>query len=607
MKDENKTREQLIKELGEGILSAISDGVDIVSYNYRILYANDNLKKIVGKNKLVGELCYEGFLNRRVPCKRCPMRRAIKSGRTETEEIRQPNNRIVELSSSPLKLPSGEMAAIEIIKDITEHKKAEEALRISEQKYRTMIEQSNDMIWTLDTKGHFTFFNKRSEEISGYRFVDWRDRSFTSLIVKKDLPLVIDVFHKVLNRESSHYEVRVKKKDGGIFVLSVNTAPILKAGKIVGTVSFGSDVTEYSKAEEALRESEKRFRDIAENSLEWIWEVDSKGKYIYTSPVVEKVLGYTPEEILKKHFYELFHPEDREELKSAAFKMFAKRQPFRKFINRNVHKNGRVVWFSTSGVPMLDEKGKLAGYRGADIDITERRKVDETLKESEKNMRKFSRKVLSVREQDKKRFANALHDEVGSMAIALGSSLSIAEEEIRDNNLQDALKSIRRAKSKLKKTVQDLKNIAVDLRPASLDAVGLTSALREYFSDITKQTKTMIDFSADIDEERIDSDAATVLYRVVQESLTNAIRHARTGKMVVKLYADNNNNNIELNIHNDGKGFDIEKALRKSRGLGLRGMMESVESLNGTFVIESAPKRGTEISVTLPNIKNRKS
>jgi len=143
------------------------------------------------------------------------------------------------------------------------------------------------------------------------------------------------------------------------------------------------DITERKRAEEALRESEERFQQVVENTQEWVWEVDSNGLYIYSSELVENIFGYKPEEIVrKKHFYDLFHPEDREKLKVAAFKVFEQKIAFREFINRNLHKNGKIVWISTSGVPIIDAKGNLLGYRGVDTDITERKRAEEALKES---------------------------------------------------------------------------------------------------------------------------------------------------------------------------------------------------------------------------------
>jgi two-component system NtrC family sensor kinase len=133
------------------------------------------------------------------------------------------------------------------------------------------------------------------------------------------------------------------------------------------------------RAEDALRESNQRFADIADNALQWIWEVDAQGKYTYVSPVVEQILGYKPEEVIGKHFYDLFHPDDHERDKKAALAAFAKKQPFRQFLNRNLHKNGQTVWLSTSGVPIVDEAGNLLGYRGADADVTERKKAEEEI------------------------------------------------------------------------------------------------------------------------------------------------------------------------------------------------------------------------------------
>lgn len=133
-----------------------------------------------------------------------------------------------------------------------------------------------------------------------------------------------------------------------------------------------------------LRESERRFSQVAESAGEWIWEVDTDGLYTFSSPVVEEMLGYTPDEIVgKKHFYELFNSENKEETKRRALQLFTSKQPLKEFINQNVHKDGTLVWLSTTGSPILDKEGKLLGYQGVDTDITQRRKVEEALKEGE--------------------------------------------------------------------------------------------------------------------------------------------------------------------------------------------------------------------------------
>ncbi len=179
--------------------------------------------------------------------------------------------------------------------------------------------------------------------------------------------------------------------------------PLSVSGKVIGALSFAvmkkerdwpemmikrlqllaqvfANALARKQADEALRLSEERFRQVAENVGDFIWEVDANGLYRYTSPAVEKILGYTADELVgKMHFYDLFAPEVREELKAAAFKVFAEKKSFRAFPNASMSKDGKTVHLETSGVPVLDEAGNLIGYRGSDADFTERKKSAEAL------------------------------------------------------------------------------------------------------------------------------------------------------------------------------------------------------------------------------------
>ncbi len=147
---------------------------------------------------------------------------------------------------------------------------------------------------------------------------------------------------------------------------------------------YKNGLAERMQAEAELNASDRRFMQVAKNAGEWIWEVDANGLYTYSSPVVEEMLGYTADEIIgKKHFYELLNAENKEETKQEALQVFASKQSFKDFINQNVHKDGTLVWLSTTGSPILDKDGGLLGYQGVDTNITERRKVEEALKESE--------------------------------------------------------------------------------------------------------------------------------------------------------------------------------------------------------------------------------
>ncbi len=140
---------------------------------------------------------------------------------------------------------------------------------------------------------------------------------------------------------------------------------------------------------DAFQDAKARFDDISSNINDWLWEVDTSGCYTYSNDAVEKILGYSANEVIGKYFYDFFLPEEKEQLKEISLKAFSSKLHFKGFVNCNVHKNGSIIYLETSGVPILDEKGNLVGYRGADCDITERKKAEQALNASEEKYRKM--------------------------------------------------------------------------------------------------------------------------------------------------------------------------------------------------------------------------
>ena len=188
-------------------------------------------------------------------------------------------------------------------------------------------------------------------------------------------------------KELQPWEFHLVKKDGTILDAEVRTRLVWKKGHIVGIHGITRDVTERRKTEEELRRSEERFRQVAESTGEFIWEVDAEGLYTYANPMVERILGHTPHEVVgKKHFYDFFLPEEREGLKTGALEAFARRESFHGFINSNVHRDGHIVTLETSGMPVVDDQGNLTGYRGADTDVTERKRLEEQTRQLQKQI-----------------------------------------------------------------------------------------------------------------------------------------------------------------------------------------------------------------------------
>jgi hypothetical protein len=254
-----------------------------------------------------------------------------------------------------------------------------------------LLNYANAPIIVWDPLSRIIRFNNAFEQLTGYKADEVLGKELQMLFPEESRRESLDKIERTLGGEYwQSVEIPILRKEGGIRIALWNSANIHAddGTTLIATIAQGQDITKRKRNEEALRESEERLQQVVENGQEWIWEVNANGLFTYASPLVETLIGYKPEEIVGKvHFYDLFHPDDREKLKKTSLEVFTHKKPFRAFVNRNVHKDGRIVWLSTSGIPMLNKEGVLLGYRGVDTDITKRRQAEETLRESEEKYR----------------------------------------------------------------------------------------------------------------------------------------------------------------------------------------------------------------------------
>ena len=165
-------------------------------------------------------------------------------------------------------------------------------------------------------------------------------------------------------------EQKFIRQDGSIVLTEVSAVPVRYENED-GALVFARDLTERQRMNEALRQSEERFRQVSDNADEWIWEVDENGMYTYCSAAIQKILGYSTDEVVgKKYFYDFFPPEEREKLKALSFSEFGEKKSFSGFVSRNLRKDGAVATVESSGVAIINQKGEMTGYRGIDKDIT---------------------------------------------------------------------------------------------------------------------------------------------------------------------------------------------------------------------------------------------
>jgi PAS domain S-box-containing protein len=271
--------------------------------------------------------------------------------------------------------------------DITERKKTEEKLRQSEEKYRLIVDTAEEGIWLATTDGKATFVNQKMADMLGYSKEEILGKAGTEFL-EKPLPEEVYRNRKILDKHGGiQTECKFIKKDGSILWTFANTVPVFDSqGKHVANIAMHTDITERKQTEKALREAEEKFRSLVESTSDMIWQVDEKAVYTYVSPKIKDILGYEPQEVIGKTPFDLIDEEQEEEIVAAFLEIANKKEPFYGLQNCNVHKNGSRVLLETSGVPILDHKGNLVGYRGIDRDITDRKKAEEDLARSKQRI-----------------------------------------------------------------------------------------------------------------------------------------------------------------------------------------------------------------------------
>ena len=273
--------------------------------------------------------------------------------------------------------------------DLTERKRAQQALRESEQRYRELFENSPLGIYRTTPGGRFLLANPALLTMLGYK----------SLEELADLNLEEEGFESeydrgwfkdTIERDGTirNHEAQWKLRDGKTVYFRENARGVRDSNGAVlyydGTIE---DITARKRIADAFRRSEERFRQVAEDAGVFVWEVDAEGLYTYATPVVQTILGYSPDELVGKlHYYDLFAPKDREELKAIANEAFAQRRSIFAFLTSNVRKDGAIVVLETSGTPLLDAAGNLLGYRGTDRDVTDRARATEELRRHRDNL-----------------------------------------------------------------------------------------------------------------------------------------------------------------------------------------------------------------------------
>ena len=355
-----------------------------------------------------------------------------------------------------------------------ERKRADKVAKQSEDWLRMLFEFAPDAYYLSNRKGIFLDGNKAAEDLLGYKKEELIGKNYLklNLLPSNQIFKVANLLAgSVLGKSTGPDEFTLIRKDGGHVSVEIRTHPIKFKNETV-VLGIARDITERKRAEEALRDSEEKFRTLVETTTEWIWQVNAKGEYTYASPKVKEMQGYAPEEVIGKTPFDFMPSEEAERVGKLFGEYVSDQKPFENLENINMHKEGRKVILETGGAPFFDSEGNLAGYTGIDRDITKRKQLEEQL---QIRQRMDSLGTLA---------GGIAHDFNNLLAGILGyAGLLRSEEGLTDNQIEYAdeiLKSGQRA-ADLVARIQTLsrgtisEKTSVDIYELTKDVFGILS------------------------------------------------------------------------------------------------------------------------------------
>ncbi|MCX6148914.1 MAG: PAS domain S-box protein [Ignavibacteriales bacterium] len=480
--------------------------------------------------------------------------------------------------------------------DITERKRAEEILNVSETRYRRLFEAARDGIVILDAEtGKIVDINPFMIEKLGYSKEQFIEKSIWEIGFFKD---VIDNEDKFFELQQKHYvryeNLALKASDGKkLYVEFVSNVYFVDHKKVIQCNI--RDITERKKAEEMLRHSEENMRYIIKHDPNAMAVYDRELYYIAVSDRYLQDYNVKEEDIIGKHHYEVF-PEMPQRWKEVHQRCLSGA------IERNdddyfERSDGSITYNRWECRPWYNSDGSIGGMITYTEVTTERKRAEMEIKKSHEQLEQLYKNLNDIRENERAEISREIHDELGQSLTALKMDLNWTKENTTDKMLID--KKINGMVDIVNETITKVQKISSSLRPGMLDDLGLIPTLEWYCQEF--EERTGLPCHLELKEiPDLDPKIILTLFRIFQGGMTNIIRHAKAKGVVIKLYPSSGN--IYLNISDDGVGISKEKINSKD-SFGLIGMKERLKQFNGSLKIISSKNKGTSLTIRIPNIQ----
>jgi len=487
---------------------------------------------------------------------------------------------------------------IGIISDITARKDAEEALRESEERLRLAVQAGRMYAFEWDTATDVIVRSGECADIFNWMDDPTRDtsRQFVARVHPDDREAYASS-QTGLTPENPTYQTsyRVLRPDGGVIWLEANGRVFFGAqGGMLRIIGMVTDVTARKRAELALRESEERFRLVANTAPVMIWMSGPDKLCTYFNTPWLDFTGRSIESELGNGWAEGVHPEDFKTCLETYVTAFGRREDFRMEYRLRRY-DGEYRWVLDIGVPRFNEDGSFSGYIGSCMDVTERKLAEEALSS-------VSRRLIEAHEEERTRIARDLHDDINQRLALVAIGLEQLEqlEQGPSKSVAEVSSRIHELGQRISEVSDDVQSLSHRLHSPKLDYLGIGTAARSFCKEFSEQHKVEIAFANDDIPHTVPREISLCLFRVLQEALQNAVKHSDVRFFEVELR--NASDAIHLTVRDSGSGFDLVEAMKTS-GIGLISMAERLKLVDGQLSIDSQPSCGTTIHARVPLIK----
>ncbi|MBI3363585.1 MAG: PAS domain S-box protein [Ignavibacteriae bacterium] len=505
----------------------------------------------------------------------------------------------VEVTAVPFRY-QGQEAVQVVFRDITERKRAEEALRVSEEKFSKAFRSSPDSVTISSLNdGVLIEINDGFERVFGYSREEALGHSSLDLNLydnPEDRKRVQQLIRQ--NGRVQNLELTGRRKSGDILIGELS-AEMMEMDKQVYLVTIVRDITNQKAAEKAVHKSEERYRRIVETANEGIWLIDKDSRTSFVNARMAVMLGYTVTEMMGKSLFDFM---DEEGQTISARNVERRKQGIAEQHDfKFKRKDGMDLWATLATNPVLDEHGEYAGALAMVADITARKHAEEKLQLSYGQLRLLTTHLETIREEERKAIAREIHDELGQILTAVKMDLTILSRAADEGTLAEVRaklrNDIRDDIALVDKSIKSVRRIASELRPEVLDELGIKSAIEWQANEFQTRTSIPCECVANFDEIEMSPEVSIALYRIVQEALTNVTRHADA--TVVNIDLRKAPDFLTITIRDNGKGYSL-RGTAKKKSLGLIGMRERSILLGGEFTIEGQRGKGTTVTVRVP-------